>query len=133
MPKPPAKKSELTVINKAKELASYVLTVTDKSPKRFRFTMTSRLQNYALDIIESLYLANEVFVFRPGTAEYDKRLELQHRALTQIKLLCYTAQLAMEQNCILYKQYEQITRQAFDCQNLLGAWINSDRRRFSGR
>lgn len=133
MIRPPAKKSELTVISKAKELASYILTVTDKSPKRFRFTMTSRLQNYALDIIESLYLANEIFVAQPGGAEWNRRLELQHQAMTQIKLLSYTAQLAMEQNCILYKQYEQITRQAYDCQNLLGAWINSDRRRFSGR
>ena len=27
------------------------MTVTDKSPKRFRFTLVSRLQNYALDVI----------------------------------------------------------------------------------
>ncbi|MBQ9001711.1 MAG: hypothetical protein IJ087_07655 [Eggerthellaceae bacterium] len=32
-----ARQSELTVIVKAKDLAGYVLTVTDKSPKRFRF------------------------------------------------------------------------------------------------
>ena len=35
----PAHQSELTVIVKAKDLASYVITVTDKSPKRFRFTL----------------------------------------------------------------------------------------------
>ena len=29
------RQSELTVITKAKELCSYVLTVTEKSPKRF--------------------------------------------------------------------------------------------------
>lgn len=55
------KQSELTVITKAKNLCSYVMTVTQKSPK----------------------------------------------------------------------QYEQISRQVADCQNLLGAWMNSDRRRLS--
>ena len=39
------------------------------------------------------------------------------------------AQLAMEQGCILHKQYEQVTRKAYDCRNLLGAWMNSDRKR----
>ena len=55
-------KRELSVITKAKELCSYVMTVTEKSPKRFRFTLVSRMQNYALDVIEDLYIANEIFV-----------------------------------------------------------------------
>ena len=33
-------KSELTVIVKAKDLCKYVMTVTQKSPKQFRFTFT---------------------------------------------------------------------------------------------
>ena len=39
------KQSELTVITKAKDLCSYVMTVTQKSPKQFRFTFVSRLEN----------------------------------------------------------------------------------------
>ena len=42
--------SELVVITKAKDLCGYVLTVTQKSPKQFRFTFTSRLQNLCVDI-----------------------------------------------------------------------------------
>ena len=49
--------------------------------------------------------------------------------MTHFKLLAYLAQLAMEQQCILPKQYEQITKKLYDCQNLLGAWMNSDRKR----
>ena len=52
--------SELAVITKAKDLCSYVMTVTDKSPKRFRFTLVSRMQNYELNVIESLILASEI-------------------------------------------------------------------------
>ena len=57
-----ALRSELTVIVKAKDLCSYVLTVTEKSPKRFRFTLVAKLQGYALGTIENLYRANEVYV-----------------------------------------------------------------------
>ena len=59
--------SELTVMVKAKDLCSYVLTVTEKSPKRFRFTLVAKLQSYALNTIENLCRANEVYV-KPGNA-----------------------------------------------------------------
>ena len=123
------KPSELSVIVKAKDLSSYILTVTEKSPKRFRFTLTSRLQNYALNIIENLYRANETFIVKGKPETLEKRLEYQHRAMTECRLLSYMAQLAMEQQCILPKQYEQITRKLADVQSLLGAWIKSDSRR----
>lgn len=124
-----AYQSELAVITKAKDLCSYVLTVTDKSPKRFRFTLTAKLQNYALNIIENLYRANEVFVKKGEREKAQWRTDFQHMALTELKLLGYMAQLSMEQGCILPKQYEQITKKIHDCQNMLSAWINSDRKR----
>ena len=122
-------RNELTVITKAKNLCSYVLTVTDKSPKKFRFTLVAKLQNNALDALESLFLANEVFVGDKDKKRIEMRQDHQRRALTHLKLLAYLAQLGMEQQCILPKQYEQITKQVYDCQNLLGAWMNSDRKR----
>ena len=42
-----APQPELTVITKAKDLCRYAMTVTEKSPKRFRFTLVSRMQNLA--------------------------------------------------------------------------------------
>lgn len=129
-----AYQSELAVITKAKDLCSYVMTVTDKSPKRFRFTLVAKLQNYAwncqeMDIIENLYRANEVFVKAGDREKAQQRIDFQHQALTELKLLGYMAQLSMEQGCILPKQYEQITKKIHDCQNMLGAWLNSDRKR----
>ena len=47
-------KSELTVVTKAKDLCAYIVTITQKSPKQFRFTFVTRLQNFALDVIEKL-------------------------------------------------------------------------------
>ena len=54
--------SELMVITKAKELCSYVMVATEKSPKMYRFTFTSRLQNLSLDIVESVFRANDIFL-----------------------------------------------------------------------
>jgi hypothetical protein len=53
---------ELTVVTKAKELCTYIVTVTQKSPKQFHFTFVSRLQNLAMDVIENIYRVNEVFM-----------------------------------------------------------------------
>ena len=106
-------KSELQVVTSAKNLCSYVLIATNKSPKTFRFTLVSRLQNLTLDIIENVYRANEIFVQSKNLQNMQKRLEFQR-----------------EQGCILPKQYEQISKLASDCQYLLGAWIKSDKRYF---
>lgn len=56
------RQSELSVITKAKNLSSYIYTITQKSPKQFRFMLVARMQNYSIDIIEHLYKANDTFV-----------------------------------------------------------------------
>ena len=78
--------SELRVVTAAKNLCSYILTVTNKSPKSFRFTLVSRLQNLSLDIIENIYKANEVFVQNENSQNMQKRLDLQYTALTNVKI-----------------------------------------------
>ncbi len=127
------KQSELRVITKAKDLCSYVITITQKSPKQFRFTFVSRMQNLCLDVIESLYRANDTFVKTGDQEAWNTRIEFQHRAMTDLKLLGYIALLAMENKCILPKQFEQISQQATECRNLLGGWMNSDKRRLQPR
>ena len=123
-------RGELTIVTKAKELCEYVMTVTQKSPKAFRYTYVSRLQNLSLSIIENIYRANETYVGgkNPGQ-KYYRRLDFQHAALTDIKLLTYFAGISMKQGVILLKQYEVMSRLATDCQYLLGAWITSDKKR----
>ena len=73
----------------------------------------------APNAVENLYRANEVYVAKGDARAAARRLEYQRQALVELKLLAYMGQLAMEQGCILSKQYEQITRKAYDCRNLL--------------
>ncbi|MCL2090523.1 MAG: four helix bundle protein [Micrococcales bacterium] len=132
MPTSTRQPSELVVVTKAKELCQYVMTITEGSPKRFRFTFVSRMQNLALDIIECLFRANATFI-GAGSVEADwrERRDLQHRALTSAQLLAYVAMLACEQKCIAPKHFEQISDRTATCQRMIGGWINSDTKRRS--
>ena len=123
--------SELSVIIKAKDLCKYITQITQKCPKHFRFTFVTRLQNLALSIIENLYRANDTFVGRNSPGQQAIRLNYQHKALTDTRLLAYFAELALEAGCIILKQYEQISFKTTGVMRMIGAWINSDRKRFS--
>ena len=95
------KQSELTVVTRTKDLCSYIMTVTQKCPKNFRYTYVLRLQNLTMDIIENIFRANDTFVSKGDASSYNIRLEFQHKALTDLKLLAYFSMLAMEQKCLL--------------------------------
>jgi len=121
---------DLLVIKVAKELCLCVFQVTQRSPKSARFTFVSRLQNTALDILESVFLANGCYI-GPGGLPQDaqQRRSLQQRAMTRAQLLAYLAEMASTENVILPQQFERIGRLTTSCQRLVGGWIASDRQR----
>ncbi len=120
------RKSDLYVITKVKDLAKYIITVTEKSPKKFRFTLVTRLQNYVLDCLEMLLLAN-------AEHNYETRLVYQDKARSLLSLLGYFAEIASDQECILFRQYEQISKQLADCLLYLGRWIASTTSKMSSK
>ena len=122
---------ELSVVTKAKDLCNYVITITEKSPKKFRFVFVNRMQNLILDVIENIYMANDMKIGKGFETSYKLRLAHQHKALTNLRVLSYISLIAMEHKCILFKQYENISKLSTDCQNMLGAWIISDRKRMN--
>jgi uncharacterized protein YacL (UPF0231 family) len=68
------KESELVVITKTKDLCAYVMEVTQKSPKQFRFSYVGRMQNLVLDSMENIIRANELLVGgKHGTANCQRR------------------------------------------------------------
>lgn len=118
------KKNDLYVMTVTKDLAKYIITVTEKSPKKFRFTLVVRLQNYILDAIESIYTAN-------CQTDVRVRMEYQEKARLQLSMLDYFAGIAFEQECILAKQYEQISKRVADSLLYLGRWYASTKRSVS--
>lgn len=119
---------ELYVITKAKELCTYVVTITEKSPKKFRFTFVGRMQNLSLDVIENLYRANDVYI---GSSQNEKaiqiRREWQQKAVTNLRLLDYIAMIAADSNCILKRQYEQIAKRSTEVLAMTIKWRNRDK------
>lgn len=115
------RKSDLYVMTKSKDLAKYILTVTEKSPKKFRFTLVVRIQNYILDVIENIYLAN-------AEKDLEIRREYQVKAKNLLSMLDYFAGLAYEQECILFKQYENISKQIAECILYLSKWMASTKK-----
>ena len=51
--------------------------------------------------------------------------------MATLKLLAWVAQVSMEQGAIQPKQFQQISEQCRNTQNLLGAWIISDQKRLN--
>lgn len=127
------KENELEIMIKSRKLIEYIFTITEKSPKKFRFTLIARLQNEALSIIENLIRANEIYIKdKTQVEDYRRRLGYQKEAMVDIKMLGYMSVIAREQECILPKQQEQIALQLSECRKMLWAWMLSDKKRLWG-
>ena len=126
--------SELQVITFAKNLCSYVMTITQQSPKQFRFSLIGRMQGYVPDTVKELYYANDIYVTSASRAGGVRRQVCQRKAMAMLKLLSRAAQVGMEQGAIRQKQSRQISGQCYNTQNLLRAWsISSQNRLNSGK
>lgn len=117
------KKSELSIITEAKKLVTYILTITEKSDKKYRHTFVRKLHEISIEIVELLIYANYTEITD------SKRKEYQKQAFVKLKVLDYYANTANEVNCILAKQYEFIAKSIYACENLLRGWVASDEKR----
>lgn len=97
-----------------------MFVVTEKSPKKYRYSFVTRIHNILLDIIELLYEANSI------TLGDDLRLNKQKEAVVKFQLLDYMCDLTQKEKCLLFSQYENICKYINCCLKLLNAWIRSD-------
>ena len=127
----PFNANDLMVITVVKKLTAYIITVTEKSPKKFRGVFVNRMQNYCLDTLQCLLEAN--FIRMDSLEKKLKREELQKDAIVKLKLLGYISMVAENSGCILKKQYKQISMQLSEAINLTVAWKKSDDARWKKR
>lgn len=82
------KEGQLTFLNKAEKIIFYTFQITNstkKYPKKWRFTLTNRIQEKALEIYHNLLHANEIYPKTQKDAE--RRFELQELAIVNCKEL----------------------------------------------
>ena len=114
----PQRDREMAVFTSAKKLAEYIFVITEKSPKKFRWSIISRLQNASVDVIENLYRAN----FERGMEE---RIAYQKSALVSINLVDFFAETARSKQAISLHQTEVIAKQIAECKKLLNGWVRA--------
>lgn len=116
----PSNSNDLVVITYAKKLCAYIITITEKSPAKYRGVFVNRMQNLSLEILELLLQAN--FVRIDSLDNKKKREEYQKDAIIKLKMLGYIAMVAGNSKCILPKQFKQISIQIGESINLIVAW-----------
>lgn len=112
---------DLAVFTHAKKLSEYIFVITEKSPKKLRWSIVSRLQNISTELIENLYRANY-------ERDEQSRTEFQKRASVCIDLLDFYAETAKRMKAINLHQMSVIARQTSDVSKLLKGWIKSGKR-----
>ena len=120
------------VLQASKELAGYTLRITSNEknfPKRYRFSVVGKIQDKALEIVDLLITANEIF---PNT-----RLELERRTLCQkearaaCRSMMTLMEIAAEAFGVNAGTLEHWTGMARDVRNHTTAWIKADLKRFN--
>lgn len=119
------KDSELKVITSTKKLIDYVLTITEKSPKKYRYSFINKIHNLLFEIIECLYKANNERLGNINREIYQKE------AIVKLQLLDYFCDISVKEKCIIFKQYENITEMINTIMKLLNSWIASDKKRIN--
>jgi len=88
--KKPQPSSDLMVIVKAKELCKHVMNATKNMPKQYRHTLSTKMQGLAIELVEALYMANEIYIGKANLEKrYPIRRDFQQLALTKVKMLTY--------------------------------------------
>lgn len=124
-----SKQSEgkLVVITKARDLAEYTLKIcaNEKTfPKRYRWCLTSKIVESAMNINNGVNMANSVFV-RDDT-DYILRKRYQTQALAETYALLSMVDIAYRTYSLETARVEHWTRLIYDVQNLIRNWCKAE-------
>lgn len=113
---------EMAVFTHAKKLSEYIFVITEKSPKKYRWSIISRLQNASVELVENLYRAN----FERDEAV---RVSFQKAAAVCIKLIDFYAETARKKQAITVRQTGVLAKHIAETEKLLNGWVRSTKRK----
>ena len=106
----------------SKRQSEYIFVITEKSPKKLRWSIVTRLQNASVELIENLYRANV-------EREEEARLNFQKNASVSLKLIDFYAETARKKQAITVRQTAIIARQLAETEKLLHGWVRSTKKK----
>ena len=121
---------EMQVLTKAKELELHSIRKSDSSkcyPKKYRFTLVSRIQDEALNITDALLEVNDLLL--SDEIERPMRFRAHRTALRACRKLLRLIELSHELGRIDDDAFAYWSTMASDVRNMAAAWYKSDMRR----
>ena len=122
---------QLLVITKANELATYTIKIcsNEKSfPKHYRWCITSKIVDAAIEISNNANMANSVFV--KDSSDYAIRKQYQTKALASTYSLLSMMDISYRVFGIENSRMEYWTKIAVEVQTMLRNWRKSDMERY---
>ena len=119
------------ILLKAKELAGYTLRITSNEkhfPKRYRLTVTNKMQEMSMNIVEWLVMANEIY---PETKQdLEERVILQKKARAECRAMLTMMEIAAVTFSIRPETLREWTDKTTKLKNQVTRWILADKERF---
>jgi len=111
------KHDELPVFQKWTKFLGWLFDVTQKFPRRTRFTFASRLDNLGLDVLEKII-----------EAAYTKdKIELLRQINLSIEKLRVLLRLCNEKRLLSDAAYKHGIYELFEAGKMIGGWIKKER------
>lgn len=127
-------KGKLEACVKAHDLACYTLQITTNKknfPEQFQTALTDKIVSVALDIHTLAWSANNVLVNSPE--DLAERLGFQERAAVACNILLSMIEVAHRVFHLPTKRVVYWSGKAIETRNLIRAWRESDRKRYSDK
>ena len=102
------------------EFAKWLLQTTEKFPKRFRFTLSNRMDNLALDILEGITEAQ--FSSKGSKSAILKATDLK------IQRLQILVRMSHDFGHMSHKAYEQASLKLTESGKMIGGWRRDSER-----
>jgi len=132
VPKSKRSEGQLTVLVKANELATHTIKICSNEknfPKHYRWCITNKIVDSALDINNYITMANAVFVTDKNDVALRK--QFQTKAIAASYALLSMMDIAYHTFGIESKKIEYWTGLVIEVQNYLRNWKKSDAERYN--
>jgi four helix bundle protein len=110
---------EIPVFTRWYKFLIWVLDSTEKFPKKVRFTLSSRIDNITLDvlekIIEAAYTHSKIDILRSANLKVEK--------LRVLLRICY------EKGYLNNRSYEYAVKELYETGRMLGGWIKNQEKK----
>ena len=109
--------SELSLLMQWEEVCCFSFSITERMPKRVRFSMVSRLDNGCLEVLQFLNQGRYV----KGKA----RVAVLRKADAELGGLKVLVRIAFKMGYLTQKDFERLSKGYYEAGLMLGGWIKA--------